>query len=222
MIHHYRLRKAFTLAEVLITLGIIGIVAAMTMPTLVANTKKREYSVRLSKFYNVMQQAILMYNNKNNTLPEDWGYPQDTSDDIYDYWQLHFAPNLQNVINVEKTRNQFTNWRNGIVVYFNDGSKLSMTKGGVIDIKYDVNGDKLPNEFGRDQYVFLLQNVNFNAYNWRGDINNIKPPEGEDNYTTDMNDRNNLLRLCKRDRTFCSRLLQLDNWEYQSDYPHRL
>lgn len=32
------LKKAFTLAEVLVTLGIIGVVAAMTMPTLINNT----------------------------------------------------------------------------------------------------------------------------------------------------------------------------------------
>lgn len=34
-------KKAFTLAEVLITLGIIGIVAALTMPSLIANYKKQ-------------------------------------------------------------------------------------------------------------------------------------------------------------------------------------
>ena len=35
---------AFTLAEVLITLGIIGIVAALTMPSLIANYKKMAYA----------------------------------------------------------------------------------------------------------------------------------------------------------------------------------
>lgn len=35
------MKKAFTLAEVLITLGIIGVVAAMTMPTLIANHQKK-------------------------------------------------------------------------------------------------------------------------------------------------------------------------------------
>lgn len=34
----------FTLAEVLITIGIIGVVAALTMPTLIANSRKTEYS----------------------------------------------------------------------------------------------------------------------------------------------------------------------------------
>lgn len=39
---YYKGLKGFTLAEVLITLGIIGVVAAMTMPTLINNTKNKE------------------------------------------------------------------------------------------------------------------------------------------------------------------------------------
>lgn len=35
------MKKAFTLAEVLITLGIIGVVAALTIPTLVNNYRKK-------------------------------------------------------------------------------------------------------------------------------------------------------------------------------------
>lgn len=48
---NYQRYKAFTLAEVLITLGIIGIVAAMTIPTLVNNVQKMQYVVALKKFY---------------------------------------------------------------------------------------------------------------------------------------------------------------------------
>ena len=52
--------NAFTLAEVLITLGIIGVVAAMTLPTLIQNNKNKEVEARLKKVYSVMNQAILM------------------------------------------------------------------------------------------------------------------------------------------------------------------
>ena len=48
----------FTLAEVLITLGIIGVVAAMTMPALVAAYNNHITEVRLKKFYSIMNQAI--------------------------------------------------------------------------------------------------------------------------------------------------------------------
>ncbi|MFQ8625632.1 MAG: prepilin-type N-terminal cleavage/methylation domain-containing protein [Candidatus Gastranaerophilaceae bacterium] len=62
--------NGFTLAEVLITLGIIGIVAAMTMPALIANSKKTEYSSKLKKFYSVMNQAILMSEQDNGEAGE--------------------------------------------------------------------------------------------------------------------------------------------------------
>ena len=45
----YMKKQAFTLAEVLITLGIIGVVAAMTMPTLIANHRKQVYVSGLKK-----------------------------------------------------------------------------------------------------------------------------------------------------------------------------
>ncbi len=50
--------KAFTLAEVLITLGIIGVVAAMTIPVLVQKHQEQENIVKLKKFYSTFSQAI--------------------------------------------------------------------------------------------------------------------------------------------------------------------
>ena len=43
-----RVRGGFTLAEVLITLGIIGIVAALTIPTLVANYQNKSWNTSAS------------------------------------------------------------------------------------------------------------------------------------------------------------------------------
>ena len=59
---------AFTLAEVLITLGIIGVVAAMTLPTLIQKHNNQVVATRLHKFYSVINQAVTMaevdYGNK--------------------------------------------------------------------------------------------------------------------------------------------------------------
>lgn len=52
-------KHAFTLAEVLITLGIIGIVAAMTLPSLVNKSKYKELETALNKNYSILQQALL-------------------------------------------------------------------------------------------------------------------------------------------------------------------
>ena len=52
------MKKAFTLAEVLITLGIIGIVAAMTIPTLISNYQKKQFITGLKVAYSTLTQGI--------------------------------------------------------------------------------------------------------------------------------------------------------------------
>ncbi len=51
-------KLAFTLAEVLITLGIIGIVAAITIPQLVNNYKAKRLRTQFLKSYSTIQQAF--------------------------------------------------------------------------------------------------------------------------------------------------------------------
>ena len=51
-------KKAFTLAEVLITLAIIGIVAAITIPTLMANYQKTQYVTQAKKAYSRFYEAL--------------------------------------------------------------------------------------------------------------------------------------------------------------------
>lgn len=50
--------KAFTLAEVLITLGIIGVVAAMTIPTLMAKIQENTYKSQYKKIFSELNQAL--------------------------------------------------------------------------------------------------------------------------------------------------------------------
>ena len=52
-------RAAFTLAEVLITLGIIGFVAAMTMPVLINNYQKHALKNQFKVAYSLLNQALL-------------------------------------------------------------------------------------------------------------------------------------------------------------------
>lgn len=64
-VQHY----AFTLAEVLITLGIIGVVAALTMPSLIADKRAKELETALKKNASVIQQAILMITYEDGIEP---------------------------------------------------------------------------------------------------------------------------------------------------------
>ncbi len=60
--------KAFTLAEVLITLGIIGVVAALTIPALITNYQKTQYSVSAKKAYTQMNQVLQQLAVNNGTI----------------------------------------------------------------------------------------------------------------------------------------------------------
>ncbi|MBQ2870396.1 type II secretion system protein, partial [bacterium] len=53
-------RKAFTLAETLITLSIIGVIAAMTVPTLMSNIDKQTYVTGAKKAYSQLQNTTKM------------------------------------------------------------------------------------------------------------------------------------------------------------------
>ena len=53
-----KVKFGFTLAEVLITLGIIGVVAAMTIPTLISKNQKRVIEAKLKEDYSIIQQVI--------------------------------------------------------------------------------------------------------------------------------------------------------------------
>ena len=58
-------KLGFTLAEVLITLGIIGIVAAMTIPVLITNYQKKTTATRVKKAYSELLLAIKLSESFN-------------------------------------------------------------------------------------------------------------------------------------------------------------
>ena len=56
-------RLGFTLAEVLITLGIIGVVVALTLPTLLASYRKNVVETRLESTYSIIYNALKFAEN---------------------------------------------------------------------------------------------------------------------------------------------------------------
>lgn len=64
-------KTAFTLAEVLITLGIIGIIAAITIPMMVSRYQEKVTIVKLKKIYSVLNQAF-EFATMDDTVPADW------------------------------------------------------------------------------------------------------------------------------------------------------
>ena len=82
--------KAFTLAEVLITLGIIGVVAAMTIPNLIAKLDHNGKISKLRKAQSIINQAIKLSVNENGDY-EGWDNTLRTKD----YVQTYLAPYMK-------------------------------------------------------------------------------------------------------------------------------
>ena len=74
--------KGFTLAEVLITLAIIGIVAALTIPSVISNYQQQEFKTGLKKAVSVLNEAIQMNITQEGETPYE-------NDDLFSYLQRH-------------------------------------------------------------------------------------------------------------------------------------
>ena len=221
---------AFTLAEVLITLAIIGIVAAITIPSLIQGYKKTEYSSKLKKFYSTMQQAIQMSQIDNGPL-ENWDFQKQIEDEDgnrdyyanYEYektWiKKYILPYIKynkitdgEYIPPETETEEAVN--NPVMVYFADGSTMTTFLGDCFDIVYDVNGEKSPNESGRDQYRYTFC---FAASPGMQNTQGFCP------YLSGRaTSREDAYNRCIQAAAFCSTLLQYDGWEYKDDYPYKL
>lgn len=80
--NYHNTKQAFTLAEVLVTLGVIGVVAAITMPTLMSNHKKSVQKAQFKKAYSLFSNAVFQAQAQMGYPAYcsywDWGRPCST------------------------------------------------------------------------------------------------------------------------------------------------
>ena len=72
--------KGFTLAETLITLGIIGVVAAITLPTLIGKYQKIIFVTRMKQTYTIVANAFIT-SKSNNGDPTEWYFGSEFSNE---------------------------------------------------------------------------------------------------------------------------------------------
>ena len=212
----YLKKCALTLAEVLITLGIIGVVAAITIPSLVTNYQKHVVETKLAKFNSTMNQAMRL-SMIDNGDPDSWlernhnySYPE-----TVEFMNTYFLPYIK-YIKTDPSPSQ-----NGIRVTLLDGSlfSFSVTQDGG-DIVYYVNGKPEINPRNKFQYQFTKradlsgwEKVNSSGYiepyvfMWNGNVTHLK---------------NGNTWACKKGCTncgYCTKLIQLNGWKIPKDYP---
>jgi prepilin-type N-terminal cleavage/methylation domain-containing protein len=169
------MRKAFTLAEVLITLTIIGVVAALTMPGLIAGYQKKVLETQFKKAYSMLSQAILQTNQELgvDSTSAYTTYHGKENGDYKDAGEFHEAF-------FKQLRTTGTaNYTNGYMAYnksrpfqdkmtiscydpntvLPDGSSVcEYINASKIFIGVDLNGPKKgPNAVGHDIFYFLVR-----------------------------------------------------------------
>ncbi|MFR1671756.1 MAG: DUF6613 domain-containing protein [Candidatus Gastranaerophilaceae bacterium] len=142
-------KTAFTLAEVLITLGIIGVVAAMTMPTIIGKTQKTTIENRLKHFYSTINQAVahaeVEYGDKT-----EWDLPaaDPTGETMFAWLEKYIIPYIK-VVRVDKKC-----YGNNPCLYFEDGSKILVSIPDLL-VYYPVAKSR-GNIRGKDCFSFMF------------------------------------------------------------------
>lgn len=87
----YKNNKGFTLAEVLVTLGIIGVVAAMTIPTLVNNHQRKVYVTQLQSVVSLLSQAAETAIQDSNAISlDETRYSANKSENVANFFNDYF------------------------------------------------------------------------------------------------------------------------------------
>ena len=169
-LNFFNIKNGFTLAEVLITLVIVGVVAAFTIPTVINNTKKNELHSRFKKAVSMTSQAIQKMKVDNGDIIYD--YTQDSELDFRNKFIKYFSLTCtENCLNSSKYKN-YANLEGDVELINNqlkncvtvqDGVFYCFYKGYATQnyyITFDINGDKSPNRWGYDVFTFYIEREN--------------------------------------------------------------
>ena len=237
-------KAAFTLAEVLITLGIIGVVAAMTMPTLIMQHQKKVFATRVKQTYSIVSNALLS-SVADNGAPSTWNFGSkvdagsssgalNSPDHIEKMAKTYIKPYLKVI--KEGRGNQ-----NSYYISLSNGVTLTFETDGYIDsndIYYptmmyiigSLNGNTShlagsSRDFARKDFVMVVS-INDDAarltfFNWQGgNLGNQSKSLDRDLLKSNASYGCNS-SLPKNKRINCAALIMADNWEIKDDYPWR-
>lgn len=173
---------AFTLAEVLVTLGIIGVVSAMTVPTLMQNYQRTSYVTQLHKVYNELSQAAIQAMNDSNALSLKESKVGNNMLILFNnYFKVVktctsgtdsldcFADDYSNLNgSTIRIRDSLSNGSQCVVIASGAVMCIAHFGGGSYSVVTDVNGKAGPNILGRDLFAFML--ANDGSINVNGDV----------------------------------------------------
>ena len=194
---------AFTLAEVLITLGVIGIVAAMTIPTLINNYRAAEMKTRLTKSYSLISQAFELMKIDNGGYIDGSSYPCRSFSPLFSKY-LKTVKTISSGIKDIPTYKNFAENANfamhllddgtlylsdGTIIFFENPNPVPKSDNARVYIFADINGVKKPNVAGKDLFGFkvsdnklLPMGANNNAIKKEDYLGDNVPSDEEDDW----------------------------------------
>ena len=230
-------KSAFTLAEVLITLGIIGVVAALTLPTVIQNYQKQVTVTKLKKAYSMLGQVAQKSIADNGAIDFVEG---DLLDEgavkkfFNTYWLSYFKG-----VDVFPDGKKPYRLNGNTVFYKHVGGLLDSTN---VYTAYSAGRIFFNTADGISYYVYIVKWIN-NKYNDKGelisqdaaydskqmvyvDLNGIKPPNtfGKDAFVFYVDFSKGIVRpnqgICNNTySTGCAGKIMRDGWQIKSDYP---
>lgn len=163
---------AFTLAEILVTLGIIGIISAVTIPTLINSIEDMQYKSAYKKAYSNLYQAFNQVKTENSlvetstpqTIANTGGNDINVQTIMGNFKLVKKCDNNNNPLCWDNTGEQYgKNYASEgrplqDLSSFIDSSGMAWTtiEWSQGRIAVDTNGFKKPNQYGKDRFVFYL------------------------------------------------------------------
>ena len=228
---------AFTLAEVLITLGISGVVATLTIPTLISNNNKRIVETRLAKFYSTMNQAVELsevYNGPKEKWDAMGHGPTINEDGSKDYTKPLAMPWVEKYLLPYIKTTKVTSQQGGqgkVILEFADGSLALISSNATLFYPKatDYYNSGIVDDFvGTDcgkkwfQFFFHPQHESNGSYKYHID-KGFEPYMFAWNGTEEhlKTDSNFGCRAGNNNPAYCTQLIRMNGWKIPDDYPFK-
>lgn len=150
------MKHGFTLAEILITVGIVGTVAAVTMPALLSNSQKNGIGPAVAKAYNTLNDAtnIMLASSASTSVQSVLG-SQTYAEKIKKYAKLSTASDIPDY---KKYSGGSLSVGSVHALQSSDGMLFLISSIGNdgYNVYVDTNGLAKPNTAGKDLFLFFV------------------------------------------------------------------
>lgn len=234
-------KRAFTLAEVLIALVIIGVVAAITIPLVHANVQKERTLARTKKAYSVLSQMIFLSRHNNGPIEEWYEIAEKKAPK---YYELFFKPffhssvlcldyedcGYDSVTPWKSPNGSVYNWyisneqKSRVFFYMSDGTFVAVQTGSYPCVQYDDDGNCIKSELAYAKEPTIIF-----------DINGSSKPNiiGKDVFFMQFNNEKGAIPYCstytvaqvnnsckkKGNAHCCLKKMINDAWDLKENYP---